>query len=64
MCCCEVTTRLQYTGCGVVGGGGKELRSGALMRLMGAMELPGGWHFDSLHVPGVLNDVVGVGQSS
>ena len=27
------------------------------MRLMGARELPGGWHFDSLHVPGVLNDV-------
>ena len=27
------------------------------MRLMGAIELPGGWHFDSLHVPGVLNDV-------
>ena len=38
-------------------GGGKELRSGALMRLMGAMELPGGWNFESLHVPGVLNDV-------
>ena len=29
------------------------------MRLMGAIELPGGWHFDSLHVPGVLNDVPG-----
>ena len=37
--------------------GGKEPRSGALMRLMGAIELAGGWHFDSLHVPGVLNDV-------
>ena len=37
--------------------GGKELRSGAFMRLMGAIELPGGWHFDSFHVPGVLNDV-------
>ena len=37
--------------------GGKELRSGAFMHLIGAIELPGGWYFDSLHVPGVLNDV-------
>ena len=37
--------------------GGKELRSGAFMRLMGAIELSGGWHFDSLLVPGVLDDV-------
>ena len=37
--------------------GGKEPRSGALMRLMGAIEVAGGWYFDSLHVPGVLNDV-------
>ena len=28
------------------------------MHLMGAIELAGGWHFDSLHVLGVLNDVV------
>ena len=27
------------------------------MSLMGAIELAGGWHFDSLHVPSVLNDV-------
>ena len=27
------------------------------MRLMGAIELSGGWHFDSLRVPGVLDDV-------
>ena len=26
------------------------------MRLMVAIELAGGWHFDSLHVSGVLND--------
>ena len=37
--------------------GGKELRSGAFIRLMGAIELSGGWHFDSLRVPGVLDDV-------
>lgn len=37
--------------------GGKEPRSGALMRLMGATELVGGWYFDSLHVAGILNDV-------
>ena len=24
---------------------------------MGAIKLAGGWHFDSLHVPGVLNDI-------
>ena len=27
------------------------------MHLMGAIELMGGWHYYSLHVPGVLNDV-------
>ena len=37
--------------------GGKEPGSGALMRLMRTTELAGGWHFDSLHVPGVLNDI-------
>ena len=37
--------------------GGKEPRSGTLMRLMGAIELAGGWHFDSPYIPGVLNDV-------
>ena len=58
MCYCEVTTSLQYTGCDVVRGG-KEPRSGALKRLMGAIELAGGWPFDSLHVSGVLNDVDG-----
>ena len=27
------------------------------MRLVGGIELADGCHFDSLHVPGVLNDV-------
>ena len=27
------------------------------MRLMGAIEPAGGWHFDSLHFPGVLNGI-------
>ena len=27
------------------------------MRLMGVIEVASGWHFDSLHVPAVLNDV-------
>ena len=27
------------------------------MCLMEAIELAGGWHFDSLHVPDILNDV-------
>ena len=57
MRCCEVTTRLWYSGCGVIGG--KKPRSGALMRLMGAIELAGGGNFYSLHVPGVLNNVAG-----
>ena len=30
------------------------------MRLMGAIELAGGWYFDSLYVRGVLNDVTDV----
>ena len=30
--------------------GGKEPRSRAFMRLIGAIELAGGWHFDSIHV--------------
>ena len=37
--------------------GGKEPRSGAPMRLMGAIELADGWHVDSLRVPGILHDV-------
>ena len=37
--------------------GVKEPRSRALMRLMEAIKLPDGWHFDPLHVPGVLSDV-------
>ena len=35
--------------------GGKEPRSGALMRLLGALELSSGWHFDAKHVRGVFN---------
>ena len=27
------------------------------MRLMGDIEIAGGWYYDPLHVPGVLNDV-------
>ena len=36
--------------------GGKEPRSGTLVRLIRAIELADGWHFDSFHAPGVLND--------
>ena len=39
--------------------GGTKPRSGALVHLIGEVELSGGWHFGSLHVPGVLNDVAG-----
>ena len=35
--------------------GGKEPRSGALMRLPGALELSSGWHFDAKYVQGVFN---------
>ena len=35
--------------------GGKELRSGALMRMLGALEVSSGWHSQSSHVSGVLN---------
>ena len=34
--------------------GGMEPRSGALMRLLGALELSSGWHFDAKHVRGVF----------
>ena len=37
--------------------GVKELPSGAPMRPIRAIELASGWYFDSLHVPGVLNDI-------
>ena len=37
--------------------GGKEPRSGALMRFLGVLEMSSGWNFDALHVSGVLNDV-------
>ena len=35
--------------------GGKEPRSGALMRLLGVLELSSGWHFDAKHVRGIFN---------
>ena len=35
--------------------GGKEPRSGALMRLLGVLELSSGWHFDAEHVRGIFN---------
>ena len=37
--------------------GGAEPRSGALMRLLGVLEVAGGWCFDAEHVPGVLNNI-------
>ena len=35
--------------------GGKEPRSGTLMRLLGVLELSSGWHFDAKHVRGIFN---------
>ena len=35
--------------------GGREPRSGALMRLLGVLELSSGWHFDATHVRGIHN---------
>ena len=35
--------------------GGTEPRSGALMRLLGVLELSSGWHFDAKHVRGIFN---------
>ena len=37
--------------------GGKEPRSGAIMRLLGVIEVSSGWIFQSSHVPGVLNSL-------
>ena len=39
--------------------GGKEPRSGALMRVLGVLELPSGWHFDAKHVRGIYNVAAG-----
>ena len=35
--------------------GGKEPRSGALMRLLGVLKLSAGWHFDAKHVGRISN---------
>ena len=35
--------------------GGKEPRSGALMRLLGALKLSSGWNFDAKHLQEVFN---------
>ena len=37
--------------------GGKEPRSGAIMRMLGVIEVSSGWLFQSSHVPGVLNSL-------
>ena len=36
---------------------GREPRAGALMRMLGVVEVSSGWHFQAEHVPGVLNSV-------
>ena len=38
--------------------GGKEPRSGALMRMLGAVEVSSGWCFQASHVPGVVNSML------
>ena len=35
--------------------GGLEPRSGALMRLLGVLEVSSGWHFEATHVRGIHN---------
>ena len=35
--------------------GGLEPRSGALMRLLGVLEVSSGWHFERTHVGGIHN---------
>ena len=37
--------------------GGREPRSGALMRLLGCLEVGSRWWFDALHVAGVENTI-------
>ena len=37
--------------------GGREPRSGALMRLLGCLEVGSGWCFDALHVAGMENAI-------
>ena len=37
--------------------GGREPRSGALMRLLGCLEVSSGWCFDPLHVTGAENTI-------
>ena len=37
--------------------GGREPRSGALMRLLGCLEVCSGWYFDALHVAVVENTI-------
>lgn len=37
--------------------GGREPRSGALIRLLGVLEVSSGWHFQASHVSGVLNSL-------
>lgn len=39
------------------GGGASDPRSGGLLRLLGALELSGGWSFGAQHVPGKLNQI-------
>lgn len=43
--------------------GGREPQSGALMRLLGVLEMVGSWHFSAQHVPGVINTLaVGISR--
>ena len=50
--CCDGTTKPPWSGCGGVVG----VRScGQVLRLLGALKLSSGWHFDSKHVRGGFN---------
>ena len=48
--CCEDTTRTPCIGCG-----GRDPHSGALMRLLGTLEVSSGWHFEATHVRAIHN---------
>ena len=39
-------------------GGGRDKRAGLMMRMLGRLEIQGGWRYDSKRIPGVQNTLV------
>ena len=41
-------------------GGARDKRAGLIMRMLGCLEIQGGWRYNAKHIPGVQNTLAAV----